>query len=67
VDTSDEWISFRKRIRNRWILLDDLFGGDPQVQREVGSVKALAFDIIATCSGFVLGLVTTTCFIKGMV
>jgi len=44
---------------------DDLFGGAPQVQREVGCIKALAFDITAACSGFVLGLVTATRFIKG--
>lgn len=44
---------------------DDLFGSAPQVQREVGCIKALAFDITAACSGFVLGLVTATRFIKG--
>ncbi|KAJ7558853.1 hypothetical protein O6H91_04G058700 [Diphasiastrum complanatum] len=44
---------------------DDLFGGAPQVQRELGCTKALAFDLTAACSGFVLGLVTGTRFIKG--
>lgn len=44
---------------------DDLFGSAPQVQRELGCSKALAFDITAACSGFVLGLVTATRFIKG--
>eukprot|EP01018_Ginkgo_biloba_P036795 Gb_19155 [translate_table: standard] len=44
---------------------DDLFGSAPQVQRELGCVNALAFDITAACSGFVLGLVTATRFIKG--
>ncbi|KAI5068131.1 hypothetical protein GOP47_0016476 [Adiantum capillus-veneris] len=44
---------------------DDLFGSAPQVQRDLGCSKALAFDITAACSGFVLGLVTGTRFIKG--
>lgn len=44
---------------------DDLFGSAPQVQRELGCSRALAFDITAACSGFVLGLVTGTRFIKG--
>eukprot|EP00250_Pteridium_aquilinum_P013634 c21469_g2_i1 orf=226-1488(+) len=44
---------------------DDLFGSAPQVQRELGCSKALAFDITAACSGFVLGLVTGTRYIKG--
>ncbi|KAH7445112.1 hypothetical protein KP509_02G107200 [Ceratopteris richardii] len=37
---------------------DDLFGSAAQVQRELGCNRALAFDITAACSGFVLGLVT---------
>ncbi|CAN6440149.1 unnamed protein product [Victoria cruziana] len=44
---------------------DDLFGTGPQVQRELGCKHALAFDITAACSGFVLGLVTATRYIKG--
>ncbi|KAG6540834.1 hypothetical protein Mapa_017812 [Marchantia paleacea] len=44
---------------------DDLFGSAPQVQKELGCTKALAFDLTAACSGFVLGLVTATRFIKG--
>lgn len=44
---------------------DDLFGSAPQIQRELGCSKALAFDITAACSGFVLGLVTGTRYIKG--
>uniref|UniRef100_A0A0D6QXZ5 beta-ketoacyl-[acyl-carrier-protein] synthase III n=1 Tax=Araucaria cunninghamii TaxID=56994 RepID=A0A0D6QXZ5_ARACU len=44
---------------------EDLFGSAPQVQRELGCTNALAFDITAACSGFVLGLVTATRFIKG--
>lgn len=44
---------------------DDLFGSAPQVQRELGCSNALAFDITAACSGFLLGLVTGTRYIKG--
>eukprot|EP00252_Welwitschia_mirabilis_P024220 TRINITY_DN7103_c0_g1_i1.p1 TRINITY_DN7103_c0_g1~~TRINITY_DN7103_c0_g1_i1.p1 ORF type:complete len:395 (-),score=88.78 TRINITY_DN7103_c0_g1_i1:367-1551(-) len=44
---------------------DNLFGSAPQVQKEVGCKNALAFDITAACSGFVVGLVTGTRFIKG--
>ncbi|CAK9276254.1 unnamed protein product [Sphagnum jensenii] len=40
--------------------LDDLFG----VQKELGCSNALAFDLTTACSGFVLGLVTASCFIK---
>ena len=36
------------------------------MQREMGCVKALDFDITAACSGFVLGLVIAIDFIKGM-
>lgn len=35
------------------------------MQKELGCTKALAFDLTAACSGFVLGLVTATRFIKG--
>ncbi|CAM6097198.1 unnamed protein product [Calypogeia fissa] len=44
---------------------DDLFGSAPEVQRQLGCSKALAFDLTAACSGFVLGLVTGTRFIRG--
>jgi 3-oxoacyl-[acyl-carrier-protein] synthase-3 len=36
-----------------------------QVQKELGCCNALAFDLTAACSGFVLGLVTASRFIKG--
>lgn len=44
---------------------DDLFGSAPQVQKELGCCNALAFDLTAACSGFVLGLITASRFIKG--
>lgn len=44
---------------------DDLFGSAPQVQKLLGCHNALAFDLTAACSGFVLGLVTATRFIRG--
>lgn len=44
---------------------DDLFGSAPQVQTLLGCHNALAFDLTAACSGFVLGLVTATRFIRG--
>lgn len=37
-----------------------------QVQKLLGCHNALAFDLTAACSGFVLGLVTATRFIRGM-
>ncbi|THU67385.1 hypothetical protein C4D60_Mb05t24090 [Musa balbisiana] len=44
---------------------DDLFGCGAQVQRDLGCKNAWAFDITAACSGFVVGLITATRFIKG--
>ncbi|GLT31689.1 hypothetical protein SLA2020_064080 [Shorea laevis] len=45
---------------------EDLFGSAPQVQRELGCGKApLAYDIRAACSGFVLGLISAACHIRG--
>ncbi|XP_022758924.1 3-oxoacyl-[acyl-carrier-protein] synthase 3 A, chloroplastic-like [Durio zibethinus] len=45
---------------------EDLFGAAPQVQRELGCRKTpLAYDITAACSGFVLGLVSAACHIRG--
>ncbi|WOK94086.1 3-oxoacyl-[acyl-carrier-protein] synthase III, chloroplastic [Canna indica] len=44
---------------------DDLFGCGSQVQRDLGCKNAWAFDITAACSGFVVGLITATRFIKG--
>ena len=37
-----------------------------QVQKLLGCSNALAFDLTAACSGFVLGLVTATRFIRGI-
>lgn len=44
---------------------DDLFGGASRIQGDLGCKSALAFDITAACSGFVVGLITATRFIKG--
>ncbi|KAK9918648.1 hypothetical protein WJX75_005644 [Coccomyxa subellipsoidea] len=43
---------------------DDLFGSACQVQAIIGAKKALAFDLTAACSGFVVGLVTGAEFIR---
>ncbi|BDA51447.1 3-oxoacyl-[acyl-carrier-protein] synthase 3 [Coccomyxa sp. Obi] len=43
---------------------DDLFGSACQVQALIGAKKALAFDLTAACSGFVVGLVTGAQFIR---
>lgn len=42
---------------------EDLFGSASKVQHEIGAVNALAFDLTAACSGFVLGIVTASQFI----
>ncbi|XVF52656.1 hypothetical protein PTKIN_Ptkin05aG0036100 [Pterospermum kingtungense] len=45
---------------------EDLFGTAPQIQKALGCRKAtLAYDITAACSGFVLGLVSAGCHIRG--
>ncbi|XP_038990232.1 3-oxoacyl-[acyl-carrier-protein] synthase III, chloroplastic-like [Phoenix dactylifera] len=44
---------------------DDLFGCGARVQRDLGCKNAWAFDATAACSGFVVGLITATRFIKG--
>uniref|UniRef100_A0A0D9WA85 Uncharacterized protein n=1 Tax=Leersia perrieri TaxID=77586 RepID=A0A0D9WA85_9ORYZ len=44
---------------------DDLFGGAAQILSEVGCTNAFGFDITAACSGFIVGLITATRFIKG--
>lgn len=45
---------------------DDLFGSAPQIQAALGCKGyPLAFDITAACSGFVLGLVSASCYIRG--
>ncbi|XP_071697428.1 beta-ketoacyl-[acyl-carrier-protein] synthase III A, chloroplastic-like isoform X2 [Rutidosis leptorrhynchoides] len=45
---------------------EDLFGGAPQIQKALGCKgNPLSFDITAACSGFVLGLVSASCYIRG--
>ncbi|KAE8720603.1 synthase III [Hibiscus syriacus] len=45
---------------------EDIFGDAPKVQRELGCTKSqLAHDITAACSGFVLGLFSASCYIRG--
>ena len=43
---------------------DDLFGSASQLQAEIGATSAIAFDITAACSGFIIALVTATQFIQ---
>ena len=43
---------------------DDLFGSACAVASEIGAARAVAFDLTAACSGFVLGLVTGSQFIR---
>mmetsp|Transcript_2384 Transcript_2384/g.7172 ORF Transcript_2384/g.7172 Transcript_2384/m.7172 type:complete len:397 (-) Transcript_2384:557-1747(-) len=43
---------------------DDLFGSACQVQQIIGAKKAVAFDLTAACSGFVVGLVTAAQYIR---
>uniref|UniRef100_A0A1Z1MKS0 Beta-ketoacyl-[acyl-carrier-protein] synthase III n=1 Tax=Dasyclonium flaccidum TaxID=2007274 RepID=A0A1Z1MKS0_9FLOR len=42
---------------------NDLFGSASQVQAKIGAKNAVAFDLTAACSGFVLGLVTAYQFL----
>ncbi|XP_052171290.1 beta-ketoacyl-[acyl-carrier-protein] synthase III A, chloroplastic [Diospyros lotus] len=45
---------------------EDLFGSAPQIQKALGcKSNPLAYDITAACSGFVLGLVSAACYIRG--
>jgi len=44
---------------------NDLFGSASQVQSRIGAYNAVAFDLTAACSGFVLGLITASQFLKG--
>ncbi|KAG5617533.1 hypothetical protein H5410_017357 [Solanum commersonii] len=45
---------------------EDLFGSAPQIQRALGcKSNPLSFDITAACSGFMLGLVSAACYIRG--
>ncbi|KAF8059163.1 3-oxoacyl-[acyl-carrier-protein] synthase III [Scenedesmus sp. PABB004] len=43
---------------------DDAFGGACQVQAALGATGAVAFDLTAACSGFVLGLVTASQYVR---
>ncbi|ELS33536.1 MULTISPECIES: beta-ketoacyl-ACP synthase III [Pseudanabaena] len=42
---------------------DDLFGTAGRVQKLLGAERAVAFDLVAACSGFVFGLVTASQYI----
>ncbi|KDP25634.1 hypothetical protein JCGZ_20790 [Jatropha curcas] len=45
---------------------EDLFGSAPQIPKALGcKTNPLAYDITAACSGFVLGLVSAACHIRG--
>ncbi|KAL2232819.1 3-oxoacyl-[acyl-carrier-protein] synthase 3 A, chloroplastic [Sesamum indicum] len=45
---------------------EDLFGSAPQIQKALGCKNnPLAYDITAACSGFILGLVSASCYIRG--
>ncbi|OUS45557.1 thiolase-like protein [Ostreococcus tauri] len=43
---------------------DDIFGSACTVQAAIGAKKALAFDLTAACSGFVIGLVNGAQYIR---
>nr|UAD84093.1 beta-ketoacyl-acyl carrier protein synthase III [Gracilaria changii] len=43
---------------------NDLFGSASQVQAKIGAKNAVAFDLTAACSGFVLAIVTAAQFIQ---
>jgi 3-oxoacyl-[acyl-carrier-protein] synthase-3 len=43
---------------------DDAFGGACLVQGALGATKAVAFDLTAACSGFVLGLVSASHYVR---
>ncbi|KAK7349100.1 hypothetical protein VNO77_06189 [Canavalia gladiata] len=45
---------------------DDLFGSAPQISKQLGCrTNPLAYDITAACSGFMLGLISAACHIRG--
>ncbi|CAN1186010.1 Beta-ketoacyl-[acyl-carrier-protein] synthase III, chloroplastic [Linum perenne] len=45
---------------------EDLFGSAPQIQKQLGCKgNPLAYDITAACSGFIMGLVSASCHIRG--
>ena len=43
---------------------NDLFGSASQLQAKIGADNAIAFDITAACSGFIIAMVTATQFIQ---
>uniref|UniRef100_A0A1Z1MP80 Beta-ketoacyl-[acyl-carrier-protein] synthase III n=1 Tax=Lophocladia kuetzingii TaxID=675577 RepID=A0A1Z1MP80_9FLOR len=43
---------------------NDLFGSASQVQAKIGAINAVAFDLTAACSGFVLAIVTAYQFLQ---
>jgi 3-oxoacyl-[acyl-carrier-protein] synthase-3 len=43
---------------------DDLFGSASQIQASLGAARAVAFDLTAACSGFLIGCVTAAQFIR---
>lgn len=43
---------------------NDLFGSASQLQAKIGASKAIAFDITAACSGFLIAMVTAAQFIQ---
>jgi 3-oxoacyl-[acyl-carrier-protein] synthase III len=43
---------------------DDLYGSACQIQAQIGSSRAVAFDLSAACSGFVFALVTAAQFLQ---
>uniref|UniRef100_A0A1Z1MAN6 Beta-ketoacyl-[acyl-carrier-protein] synthase III n=1 Tax=Vertebrata thuyoides TaxID=2006970 RepID=A0A1Z1MAN6_9FLOR len=42
---------------------NDLFGSASKIQNEIGAINAVAFDLTAACSGFVVGIITASQFI----
>uniref|UniRef100_A0A1Z1MF58 Beta-ketoacyl-[acyl-carrier-protein] synthase III n=1 Tax=Herposiphonia versicolor TaxID=2007163 RepID=A0A1Z1MF58_9FLOR len=43
---------------------DDLFGSASKIQSKIGATNAVAFDLTAACSGFVIALVTASQFLQ---
>ena len=43
---------------------NDLFGSASQLQARIGAQQAIAFDITAACSGFIIAMITATQFIQ---
>lgn len=43
---------------------DDLFGSASKIQASIGATNAVAFDLTAACSGFVIALVTANQFLQ---